>query len=92
MKGIQLRNVIKEMNDVSDINDNINEEDDLLIKDKDEYIYEDLFVEGKSTNFKINMAKSFIYLDEHYILTTFLKLFFGIIFLFIPFIFMIVFS
>ena len=38
------------------------------------------------------MTKVFIYLDEHYILTTFLKLIFGIIFIFLPLIFIIVFS
>ena len=89
MKDIQLRNVI---NKINDINDNINEEEDLLIKEKDEYNYEELFIEGKSTAFKLGMTKVFIYLDEHYILTTFLKLIFGIIFIFLPLIFIIVFS
>ena len=89
MKDIQLRNVI---NKINDINDNINDEEDLLIKEKDEYNYEELFIEGKSTAFKLGMTKVFIYLDEHYILTTFLKLIFGIIFIFLPLIFIIVFS
>jgi len=89
MKDIQLRNVI---NKINDINDNINEEEDLLIKEKDEYNYEELFIEGKSTAFKLGITKVFLYLDEHYILTTFLKLIFGIIFIFLPLIFIIVFS
>ena len=90
MKDIQLRNVINKIN--NDINNNINEEEDLLIKEKDEDNYEDLFIEGKSTTFKLNLAKQFIYLDEHYILATLLKFFFGIITLFLPLILIIIFS
>ena len=90
MKDIQLRNVINKIN--NDINNNINEEEDLLIKEKDEDNYEDLFIEGKSTTFKLNIAKQFIYLDEHYILATLLKFFFGIITLFLPLILIIIFS
>ena len=79
MKDIQLRNVINKINDI-----NISpEEDDLLIKDKDDDL-EDLFIEGKSNQFKLNLTKIFMYFDEHYILTTFIKLFFGLIFLFLP--------
>ena len=79
MKDIQLRNVI---NKINDINSNP-EEDDLLIKEKDDDL-EDLFIEGKSNQFKINLTKAFMYLDEHYILTAFIKLAFGLIFLFLP--------
>ena len=88
-KDIQLRNVI---NKINDINNNINEEDDLLIKDKDEDNYEDLFIEGKTNAFKLSMAKQFIYFDEHYIFTIFFKLIFGILFIFIPFLLIIIFS
>ena len=79
MKDIQLRNVINKINDINIIP----EEDDLLIKDKDDDL-EDLFIEGKSNQFKLNLTKIFMYFDEHYILTTFIKLFFGLIFLFLP--------
>ena len=58
MKDIQLRNVI---NKINDINDNINEEEDLLIKEKDEYNYEELFIEGKSTPIKLSMTKVYIF-------------------------------
>ena len=88
-KDIQLRNVI---NKINDINNNINEEDDLLIKEKDEDNFEDLFIEGKTNTFKLSMAKQFIYLDEHYILTIFIKLIFGIIFIFVPLLLIIIFS
>ena len=88
-KDIQLRNVI---NKINDINNNINEEDDLLIKEKDEDNFEDLFIEGKANTFKLSMAKQFIYLDEHYILTIFIKLIFGIIFIFVPLLLIIIFS
>ena len=79
MKDIQLRNVI---NKINDINSNP-EEDDFLIKDKDDDL-EDLFIEGKSSQFKLNLTKIFMYFDDHYILTTFIKLLFGLIFLFLP--------
>ena len=88
-KDIQLRNVI---NKINDINNNINEEDDLLIKEKDEDNFEDLFIEGKTNTFKLSMAKQFIYLDEHYILTIFIKLILGIIFIFVPLLLIIIFS
>ena len=88
-KDIQLRNVI---NKINDINNNINEEDDLLIKEKDEDNFEDLFKEGKTNTFKLSMAKQFIYLDEHYILTIFIKLILGIIFIFVPLLLIIIFS
>lgn len=78
MKDIKLRKVI---NKINDINSNP-EEDDLIIKENDDL--EDLFIEGKANPFKINLTKAFMYLDEHYILTTFIKLFFGIIIIFIP--------
>ena len=82
MKDIQLRKVINKINnDINDINNN-NEEEDLLLKEKDDY--EDLFIEGKANTFKIYIAKIFIFLDKHYTLKSFLKLFFGIIFLFLP--------
>ena len=79
MKDIQLRKVINKIN--NDININ-NDEDDLLIKEKGDY--EDLFIEGKANTFKIYIAKIFIFLDRHYTLNSFLKLIFGIIFLFLP--------
>ena len=90
MKDIQLRNVINKIN--ADINNNINEEEDLLLKEKDEDNYEDLFIEDIPTTFKLNLAKQFIYLDEHYIITTLLKLIFGIITIYLPLLFIILLS
>ena len=86
-EDIKLRKV---MNKINDINNNSEEENDLLIKEKDDI--EDLFIEGKSTNIKIKLAKQFIFLDEHYIFTAFLKLFFGIITIFLPLIFIFIFA
>ena len=90
MKDIQLRNVINKLNYAN--SNNINEEEDILLKEKDEDNYEDLFIEGKSTPFKLKIAKQFIYLDDHYILSTILKLIFGIITLFFPLMIIIIFS
>ena len=86
-EDIKLRKV---MNKINDINKNNEEENDLLIKEKDDI--EDLFIEGKSTNIKIKLAKQFIFLDEHHIFTAFLKLFFGIITILLPLIFIFAFT
>ena len=86
-EDIKLRKV---MNKINDINNDNEEENDLLIKEKDDI--EDLFIEGKSTNIKKKLAKQFIFLDEHYIFTAFLKLFFGIITIILPLIFIFAFT
>ena len=86
MKDIRLKKERYKLNSISLTKE---EEFDTLVKSKFE-IYDDLFIEGKSNTFKINMAKQFNYLDNHFIFTTFLKFFFGIIALFFPLLFIII--
>ena len=68
---------------IEDSNDTINNEEKFLGK---------VLIEGKVNNFKLKLIKRFIYLEEHYILNALIKLVFGIIILFLPFIFIIIFN
>lgn len=90
MREMKIKNIITESNElndeeliIEDSNDQINNDENLLGK---------VLIEGKVNNFKLRLIKEFIYLEKHYILSAFIKLIFGIIILFLPFICIIIFN
>ena len=85
MREMNIKNITNESNEelIEDSNDQINNEEKYLGK---------VLIEGKVNNFKLRLIKQFIYLEEHYILSAFIKLVFGIIILILPFFCIIIFN
>lgn len=83
MKELQFKNIINDEEEKD-------EQSELIINNEDNL--GNGFIEGKSNNFKIKLIKSFNYFEDHYILNAFIKLFFGIIILILPFICIIFFN
>ena len=95
MREMNIKNITNDSNDVNDTN-----EEELMIEDSNEQINNEeeekylgkVLIEGKVNNFKLRLIKQFIYLEEHYIISAFIKLIFGIVILILPFLCIIIFN
>lgn len=84
MREIQLK-------EINEDDESYKSNEQQLIKEEENFLGNEL-IEGKANEFKLRLIKQFKFFEEHFLLSAFLKLIFGIIILGLPFLCMIIFN